>query len=154
LGFAYLTQIRTREARQAFEKAIQLDQADPLPRLGLGLAKIRVSNLAAGREDIEIAVSLDPNNSLARSYLGKAYYEEKRDPLARDQFAIAKELDPKDPTPWFYDAIRKQSINRPGGGLARPAEIHRAQRQSGSLPLTFVARCGSGGTERQPGADL
>jgi tetratricopeptide (TPR) repeat protein len=113
LGFAYLTQIRTREARQAFEKAIQLDQADPLPRLGLGLAKIRVSGLAAGREDIEIAVSLDPNNSLARSYLGKAYYEEKRDPLARDQFAIAKELDPNDPTPWFYDAIRKQSINRP-----------------------------------------
>jgi tetratricopeptide (TPR) repeat protein len=113
LGFAFLTQIRTREAKQAFEKAIQMDQADPLPRLGLGLAKIRVSDLAAGREDIEIAVSLDPNNSLARSYLGKAYYEEKRDRLAGDQFTIAKELDPKDPTPWFYDAIRKQSINRP-----------------------------------------
>ena len=26
---------------------------------------------------------------------------------------IAKELDPKDPTPHFYDAIRKQTINRP-----------------------------------------
>jgi tetratricopeptide (TPR) repeat protein len=113
LGFAYLTQIKTREAKQAFAKAIQLDQADPLPRLGLGLARIRESGLEAGREEIEIAVSLDPNNSLARSYLGKAYYEEKRDRLAGDQFAIAKELDPNDPTPWFYDAIRKQSINRP-----------------------------------------
>jgi tetratricopeptide (TPR) repeat protein len=113
LGFAYLTQIKTRDAKQAFAKAAQLDQADPLPRLGLGLAKIRESGLEAGREEIEIAVSLDPNNSLARSYLGKAYYEEKRDPLARDQLAVAKELDPKDPTPWFYDAIRKQSINRP-----------------------------------------
>ncbi|HEX6138544.1 MAG TPA: FecR domain-containing protein, partial [Casimicrobiaceae bacterium] len=41
LGFAYLTQIRTAEAREAFEKAITFDQADPLPRLGLGLAKIR-----------------------------------------------------------------------------------------------------------------
>ena len=33
--------------------------------------------------------------------------------MARDQFSIAKELDPLDPTPWFYDAIRKQTINRP-----------------------------------------
>jgi tetratricopeptide (TPR) repeat protein len=113
LGFAYLTQIKTKDAKKALEQAIQLDQADPLPRLGLGLAKIRESGLESGREEIEIAASLDPNNSLTRSYLGKAYYEEKRDPLARDQFAIAKELDPKDPTPWFYDAIRKQSINRP-----------------------------------------
>jgi tetratricopeptide (TPR) repeat protein len=113
LGFAYLTQIRTREARQAFEKAIQMDQADPLPRLGLGLAKIRVSGLADGRGDIEIAVSLDPNNSLMRSYLGKAYFEEKRTGLDEREYAMAKELDPKDPTPWFYDAIAKQTTNRP-----------------------------------------
>jgi tetratricopeptide (TPR) repeat protein len=113
LGFAYLTQIKTRDAKKAFEQAIQLDQADPLPRLGLGLAKIRKSGLESGREEIEIAVSLDPNNALARSYLGKAYYEEKRDRQARDQFTIAKKLDPNDPTPWFYDAIRKQSMNRP-----------------------------------------
>ena len=29
------------------------------------------------------------------------------------EYAIAKELDPKDPTPWFYDAIAKQTTNRP-----------------------------------------
>ncbi|MBT8339689.1 MAG: TonB-dependent receptor, partial [Desulfatitalea sp.] len=29
----------------------------------------------------------------------------------------AKELDPNDPTPWFYDAIRKQTLNRPGEAL-------------------------------------
>ena len=113
LGFAYLTQIKTKESREAFEKAILLDQADPLPRLGLGLAKIRDGNLDEGRGDIEIAVSLDPNNSLMRSYLGKAYYEEKRDKLAANQFTLAKELDPMDPTPWFYDAIQKQTMNRP-----------------------------------------
>ena len=48
-----------------------------------------------------------------RSYLGKAYFEEKRDPLSADQLALAKKLDPKDPTPWLYDAIRKQTENRP-----------------------------------------
>ncbi|OEU51552.1 MAG: hypothetical protein BA861_10360, partial [Desulfobacterales bacterium S3730MH5] len=113
LGFSYLDQIRTRDAKEAFGKAIKLDQAAPLPRLGLGLAKIREGDLKAGRSEIEIAASLDPNNSLIRSYLGKAYYEEKRNKLARDQFAIAKELDPQDPTPWLYDAILEQSVNRP-----------------------------------------
>lgn len=113
LGFAYLTQIKTRESKAAFEKAIRLDQADPLPRLGLGLAKIREGELKAGRMEIEIAVGLDPNNSLIRSYLGKAFYEEKREKQARVQFSIAKELDPMDPTPWYYDAILKQSVNRP-----------------------------------------
>ncbi len=113
LGFAYLTQIKIDESKDAFEKAIRLDQAAPLPRLGLGLAKIRDGELKEGTGEIEIAASLDPNNSLIRSYLGKAYYEEKRTKLDGPQFAIAKELDPQDPTPWFYDAIRKQTVNRP-----------------------------------------
>ena len=113
LGFAYLAQIRTKESRDAFERAIVLDQADPLPRLGLGLATIRDGDVEAGRKEIEIAASLDPNNSLIRSYLGKAYYEEKRGKTAATQFSMAKELDPNDPTPWFYDAILKQSVNRP-----------------------------------------
>ncbi len=113
LGFAFLTQVDTKEAKASFEKAIEFDQADYLPRLGLGLAKIREGDLQEGRRDIEIAASLDPNNSIVRSYLGKAYYEEKRTTLDEREYAIAKELDPKDPTPWFYDAIAKQTTNRP-----------------------------------------
>jgi tetratricopeptide (TPR) repeat protein len=113
LGFAYLMQVNTAQARAAFEKAIALDQADPLPRLGLGLANIRDGKLAEGRRDLETAGSLDPNNALVRSYLGKAYYEEKRAPLDEREYKIAKELDPNDPTPWFYDAIAKQTTNRP-----------------------------------------
>ena len=113
LGFAYLTQIKIAAAKNAFEKAIALNSADPLPRLGLGLAKIREGDLEQGRKEIEIAATLDPNNALIRSYLGKAYYEEKRDPQAEVQFDMAKELDPMDPTPYLYDAIRKQTLNRP-----------------------------------------
>jgi tetratricopeptide (TPR) repeat protein len=77
------------------------------------LARIREGDLAGGRTEIEIAASLAPNHSLIRSYLGKAYYEEKRDKPASSQLGMAKELDPNDPTPWFYDAIRKQTLNRP-----------------------------------------
>ena len=113
LGFAYLTQVKIQESKSAFERAIELDQADPLPRLGLGLAMIREGGLDAGRKEIEVAASLDPNSSLIRSYLGKAYYEEKRGKTASSQFDMAKALDPADPTPWFYDAILKQSVNRP-----------------------------------------
>jgi tetratricopeptide (TPR) repeat protein len=113
LGYAYLTQVKTKQAKEAFDEAITLDQADSLPRLGLGLATIREGNLDEGSRNIEIAASLDPNNSLIRSYLGKAYYEEKRTGLDEREYAMAKQLDPQDPTPWFYDAIAKQTTNRP-----------------------------------------
>lgn len=112
-GFAHLTQFNIAHAHAAFELAIALDQSDPLPRLGLGLAKIRKGRLEEGRHDIEIAASLDPNSSIIRSYLGKAYSEENREPLAASQLDMAKKLDPNDPTPWYYDALRKQIVNRP-----------------------------------------
>jgi tetratricopeptide (TPR) repeat protein len=113
LGFAALVEIRTGPAKEAFQKAIALDTDDPLPHLGLGLATIRQGDLEGGRRQIEIAVGLDPQNSLLRSYLGKSYYEEKRDDISGQQLSIAEELDPNDPTPYLYDAIRKQSENRP-----------------------------------------
>jgi len=118
LGYAQLLQYRTRQALQSFEKAIQLDSSDPLARLGQGLATIRSGKLVQGRRYIEIAASLDTRNSLIRSYLGKAYYEEKRHKRAADQFMLAKQLDPNDPTPWLYDAIRKQTENDPVGALS------------------------------------
>jgi len=123
LGFTLIDRIEIKAAKEAFNKAIKLDSAAPLPRLGLGLAKIRGGDLKDGRAEIEIAAGLDPNNSLIRSYLGKAYYEEKRDTLAEDQYAIAKKLDPLDPTPHFYDAIRKQTTNRPVEALH---DMHKA----------------------------
>jgi len=113
LGFALLAREDAKRAAAAAERAIARDQADPLPRLCLGLARIRQGDLSGGRREIEIAASLDPGSSLVRSYLGKAYFEEKRDGPAASQLSLAKELDPLDPTPYFYDAIRKQSTNRP-----------------------------------------
>jgi tetratricopeptide (TPR) repeat protein len=73
LGFAYLIRVDTAAAKTAFERAIEADQADGLPRLGLGLAKIREGDLLEGRLELDVAVSLDPDNSLFRSYLGKGH---------------------------------------------------------------------------------
>jgi tetratricopeptide (TPR) repeat protein len=113
LGYAYLMRVKTKDAKAAFEKAIVADQGDPLPRLGLGLAKIREGQLKDGGREIEAAASLDPSNALVRSYLGKTYYEEKRKGLDEREYQMAKQLDPNDPTAPFYDAIAKQTTNRP-----------------------------------------
>ncbi len=113
LGYSYLTQVNTRDAREAFAKAVELDKSDPLPRLGLGLAQIREGGIAEGTKQIEIAASLDPGQALVRSYLGKAYFESKRAPLDQREYDVARALDPKDPTPLLYDAIAKQTTNRP-----------------------------------------
>jgi Tfp pilus assembly protein PilF len=112
-GFAALTERRVADAQVAFKKAIALDSADPLPRLGLGIAKINSGDLEGGRRELEVAIAMDSNNALYRAYLGKAYYEEKRGPLDADQLVIAKELDPQDPTAYFYNAIRLQTENQP-----------------------------------------
>ncbi|MCD2453313.1 FecR domain-containing protein [Methylicorpusculum oleiharenae] len=112
-GFANLARTNIERAKEDFEQALALDSSDPLARLGLGLSKIRKGDIEAGKTDLETAVNLDPNNSVLRSYLGKAYYELRNSDFASTEFKIAKEMDPKDPTPWFYDAILKQTTNRP-----------------------------------------
>ncbi|WP_179957605.1 TonB-dependent receptor domain-containing protein [Exilibacterium tricleocarpae] len=111
-GFAALNRFALSTAQQSFRRAAQLDAADPLPALGLGLIAIREGRLRAGREHIEHAIAQDPGNAVLRSYLGKAYYEERRNELADEQYTLAQQLDPADPTPWFYQALRQQSDNR------------------------------------------
>ncbi|RDD60658.1 TonB-dependent receptor domain-containing protein [Ferruginivarius sediminum] len=118
LGFARLSRFQTDKAIRAFRDAIALNSASPTPRLGLGLAKIRQGQLAEGRQEIEIAAALDPGDALLRSYLGKAYFEERRDKPAADELRTAKTLDPDSPTPYFYDALRKQAENRPTEALS------------------------------------
>ncbi|SJM93441.1 TonB-dependent receptor (fragment) [Crenothrix polyspora] len=112
-GFADLAENNIATGKAAFEQAIALDSSDPIARLGLGLAKIRQGQLEDGKGDLEIAVNLDPNNSILRSYLGKSFYELRNKDFAGKEFDIAKTMDGKDPTPWFYDAILKQTTNRP-----------------------------------------
>lgn len=113
LGYAQLNDMRLGSARRSFETAAGFDPSDPLPRLGLGLIDVREGHVASGRRHMELAASLDPDNALVRSYLGKAYFEEGRDGRAAAQWDTARLLDPADPSPWFYEAILKQSTNRP-----------------------------------------
>jgi tetratricopeptide (TPR) repeat protein len=122
LGFIQLAELHAEEAYATFEHAVSADPTFPMARLGYGLAAIRRGNFRLGREQMQTAVSLDPNDSLLRSYMGKAYYEEKREMEASKEYAEAKSLDPSDPTPHLYDAILKQTYNRPVEALGELQE--------------------------------
>ncbi|WP_337289029.1 tetratricopeptide repeat protein, partial [Candidatus Methylomirabilis sp.] len=112
-GFLLLTQVKVQEAIAAFDQAIEQDSTRGEPHLGRGLALFRQNKTEEAVREMWMATLLEPKVSLFWSYLGKALYEVKRYPSEIDPLDIAKRLDPKDPTPWFYDAIRKQSVNRP-----------------------------------------
>jgi tetratricopeptide (TPR) repeat protein len=112
-GFLQLARERVNEAIAAFDLAIVQDSTRGEPHLGKGLALFRRGKTEDGVKEMRIATLLEPKVSLYHSYLGKAFYEVKEDKLTEQQLALAKELDPRDPTPHFYDAIRKQSVNRP-----------------------------------------
>ena len=131
-----------------------LDSADPLPHLGLGLARISMGELEQGRSEIEVAVGLGSNNALLRAYLGKAYFEEKRAPLDREQFAIASQLDPMDPTPYLYAGIAKQTENRPVEAAAALEKSVELNDNRATLSRAVVTGQGSGGTRHQPGEGL
>lgn len=112
-GFLVLAQGKVHDALTAFDQAIEQDSTRGEPHLGRGLALFRQNKTDEAVQEMRMATLLEPKVSLYWSYLGKALYEVKRYPLEIDPLAIAKRLDPNDPTPWFYDAIRKQSVNRP-----------------------------------------
>ena len=116
LGFVQLAQIDTRSARQSFNQAIELDSTDPLPRLRAGTGdhsrrqargRSRADRDRGGAGSDQLAAALLPRQGVLRGE------HRARDQLAASQFSLAKELDPNDPTPWFYDAILKQTQNRP-----------------------------------------
>jgi len=112
-GFLQLARFRIDEARDAFQTAIAQDSTLGLPHIGLGLVLFRRNQTDAAVAEMRKATLLEPMVSLYHSYLGKAFYEIKDDRRAQKYLDAAKTLDPHDPTPWLYDAIRLQSINRP-----------------------------------------
>lgn len=107
-GFIALNRFATSKAQNHFQTAIQTNSNEPLARLGLALALIQRGKIEDGRAQMEMAVMLDPGSSLLRSYLGKTYATQNQNDWADTQYQLAKNLDPNDPTPWFYEGLKKQ----------------------------------------------
>jgi tetratricopeptide (TPR) repeat protein len=137
-SFAALAVLRGPEAEAAFRQALARESQNPSALLGLGIARIKQGDLAAGTTQLQNAAAADPASSLLRSYLGRAYFSAREEQAAAKQYDIAKALDPSDPTPWFYNAIQLQLANQPVEALRefdRSIELNdrRAAFRSASL---------------------
>ena len=124
-GFVLSAQNEIKEARAAFEQAVQLDGALGNGWLGLGLTKIKQGEVAAGRADVQTAATVEPLVSMFHSYLGKALSVEGRILEAQKDLSLARQLDPHDPTPWLYSAIENQLHNRTNQAIGELQESMR-----------------------------
>ncbi|MEM7057046.1 MAG: TonB-dependent receptor [Pseudomonadota bacterium] len=140
LGFANLATGDRDAAKEAFQKAILLDDNAPLPRLGLGLALVNEGDLESGRREMETAAALDPQRAQLRGWLGRAYLQEGLSEKALAQFRLAQEQDPDDPTAWLFEAEERFAANQP---LAAIRALQKAAELSGGR-ATVQGRRGLG----------
>lgn len=101
LGSVYLQQERTAEARQSFERAVQLHANYPgtLPKAwnNLGILAAREARTDEAIQDFQRALQIDPDNVIALGNLGSAYRQEKRWADAKRVLERALELSPDNP---------------------------------------------------------
>lgn len=124
-GFILSAENRIAEARAAFDRAVGLDGSFGNGWLGLGLTKIKMGELAAGRADLQTAATVEPTSSIFHSYLGKAMSQDGRKLEAGKDLELARKLDPNDPTPLLYMAIENQQNNRTNKAIGNLEESIR-----------------------------
>ena len=101
LGSVYLQQGKTKEARESFERAIQLHTTYPgtLPNSwnNLGILSAREGNTTAAIGYFQRALQIDPAHTIALLNLGNAYRQNKDWVAAKDSLQKALDLGPEDP---------------------------------------------------------
>jgi tetratricopeptide (TPR) repeat protein len=112
-GLVYLIDGHAREAKAAFETALQRDPKDAKTLLGLGLAEIKLGNIETGQKKLQAANEADPGNALILTYLGRSQQQLGQTEAAMASWRAAQQADPKDPIPWLYQAQAELQANRP-----------------------------------------
>lgn len=101
LGSAYLQQKKTNEARECFQRTLQLHASYPgtLPNAwnNLGILAAREGNTDLAIQYFQRALQIDPEHSIALQNLGSAYRQKKDWPQARRALEHALVLNPDDP---------------------------------------------------------
>ena len=101
LGSVYLQQGKTKEARESFERAIQLHTTYPgtLPNCwnNLGILSAREGNSTAAIGYFQRALQIDPAHTIALLNLGNVYRQNKDWVAAKDSLQRALDLGPEDP---------------------------------------------------------
>ena len=101
VGSAYLSQQKTAEARESFERATKLRASYPDTLANawnnLGLLATRENNLEQAIRCFQQAVRESPGNLIAANNLGNAYRAQKNWQAARETFEAALAVTPDDP---------------------------------------------------------
>lgn len=101
LGSAYLQQQKTNEARQCFERVLQLHAAYPgtVPNAwnNLGILSAREGNTDLAIQQFQRALQIDPEHSIALQNLGSAYRQKKDLPAAKQALEQSLTLNPEEP---------------------------------------------------------
>jgi tetratricopeptide (TPR) repeat protein/peroxiredoxin len=101
IGSVYLQQQKTKEARDTFERVLQLHASYPgtIPNAwnNLGILSAREGNTAQAIEAFQHALQIDPSHSVALLNLGNAYRQEKDWNAAEKTLQKAFALGPDDP---------------------------------------------------------
>jgi tetratricopeptide (TPR) repeat protein len=129
-GLVYLIDGNAREAKTAFETALQRDPKDAKALFGLGLAEIKLGDFQAGQYKLQAANEADPGNALILTYLGRSQQQSGQTEAARASWRSAQQADPKDPIPWLYQAQAELLANQPMDAREsiRQAEARAAYR--------------------------
>src|SRR6266436_1353788 len=100
LGSAYLQQQKTSDARECFERVLQLHASYPgtLPNAwnNLGILAAREGKTDLAIQHFQRALQIDPDHSVALQNLGSAYRQKKDWPQAKRALEKALELNPSD----------------------------------------------------------
>ncbi len=101
LGSSYLQQQKTDEARECFQRALQLHASYPgtPPNAwnNLGILAAREGNPDLAIQYLQRALQIDPEHSIALQNLGNAYRQKKDWPQAKRVLERAVALNPDDP---------------------------------------------------------
>jgi tetratricopeptide (TPR) repeat protein len=101
LGSAYLQQQKTDEARECFERALQLhaDYPGTPPNAwnNLGILAAREGKTDLAIQHFQRALQIDPEHSIALQNLGSAYRQKKDWPQAKRMLERALAINPDDP---------------------------------------------------------
>jgi tetratricopeptide (TPR) repeat protein len=101
LGSVYLQQEKLKEARQSFERVLQLQSSYPgtIPNVwnNLGILSAREGNAPAAIDFFQRALQIDSAHRIALLNLGNAYRQRKDWSAAKSTLQRALELEPDDP---------------------------------------------------------
>ncbi|MFQ5738838.1 MAG: sulfatase-like hydrolase/transferase [Acidobacteriota bacterium] len=91
---------RVREARDHLQRASQLRPDDPGSHFYLGIASLRLGELARSEREFKATLELDPGHDAALNNLGTVYIREKKFEQATGVFEKVSRKDPDDVACW------------------------------------------------------